>query len=207
MTRAVEPTLIADEYEIGRVRRLWATGRDNGEWALAQSCFHPGATVTVSWYSGSVDGFFERAKQMLAARKPGHTSRHSLGNQRIQVNGRRGTCETDALIQARDFLDGHWFDYVSWSRFYDFLEKRDGAWRIARWQTVYDKDRLDPVIPGSVPASFFDGLDLAGARGGFAFMELRQKRLERAVPPGVIMGGSAEETNLHAEGRAWLAGA
>ena len=206
MTRPVDPALIADEYEIARVRRLWATGRDNGEWEVARACFHPGAHVTVSWYSGPIEGFFQRAIEMLKLRKPGQTSRHSIGNQRVEVRGVRATLETDALIQTRDHLDGHWFDYVSWSRFFDFLEKRDGAWRIARWNTIYDKDRLDPVVANSVPASFFAGLDLTGPRGGFAFMEFRQARLGRAVPPGIVIGGSADEAKLHAEGRAWLAG-
>ena len=206
MTRTVDPSLVADDYEIGRVRRLWATARDNGEWELARACFHPGAHVTVSWYAGPVEGFFARAIEMLAARKPGQASRHAIGNQRVQASGVRATCETDALIQTRDHLDGHWFDYASWSRFYDFLERRDGGWRIARWQTIYDKDRLDPVVPGSVPATFFAGIDITGARGGFAFMEFRQARLGRVVPPGVVMGGGADEAKLHEEGRAWRAG-
>ncbi|WP_204328428.1 hypothetical protein, partial [Stenotrophomonas maltophilia] len=38
-------------------------------------------------------------------------------------------------------------DVVCTGRFHDFVEKRDGEWRVLFRQPIYEKDRLDPVLP------------------------------------------------------------
>jgi hypothetical protein len=195
-----------DEHEIRKVRRKWAYGRDLGEWESLKTCFHPDATVSISWYSGSAEGFIEQSKKMVAGRRPEEHSKHWFGNFRVEVRGARGVLESDAMISARDYLDGHLFDYVSYGRFYDLFEKRAGAWRIAKWTCIYDKDALTPVIPGSVPPSFFDQVKLEGPESGFAFMRFRQGKKGRPVPPYIVHGGSDDERKLRAKGERWLAG-
>jgi hypothetical protein len=39
-------------------------------------------------------------------------------------------------------------DATAWGRFYDFFERRD-RWAICRRVAVYEKDRIDPVVPGA----------------------------------------------------------
>jgi len=51
--------------------------------------------------------------------------------------------------------DGREVDLQSWMRFFDLLERRDGGWRIVKRTAVYEKDRLDPVDPRSIPKDFF----------------------------------------------------
>ena len=196
-----------DEYAVQRVRRLWAYSRDHGDWEGLVACFHPDATVKISWYEGSALGFVERSKQAAAARKPDERSAHWLGNFRATVNGNRALLESDVQILSRDYLDGILFDCTCYGRFFDLIERREDTWRIARWTCIYDKDRLDPVVPGAAPDSFFAGLDLSGPDNGCAFMRLRQKKKGRTVPQGLIMGGSAAEHALKREGEAWLAAA
>ncbi len=150
---------IVDEYEMARVRRVWAFSRDHSDWDTLETCFHPEATVVVSWYEGSAKGFIERSKEAAKHRKPEERSAHSLGNFRAAARRNRGVLETDVQILNRDYLDGHLFDCTCYGRFYDFMEKRDGVWRIARWTCIYDKDRLDPVH-----AAVGAGVVLPGAR-------------------------------------------
>jgi len=38
---------------------------------------------------------------------------------------------------------------VCTGRFYDFFDKRGGRWAIVRRQPIYEKDRLDPIEPGT----------------------------------------------------------
>jgi hypothetical protein len=121
------------------------------------------------------------------------------------VKGDRALLESDVQILSRDYLDGLLFDCVCYGRFFDRFERRDGVWRIARWICIYDKDRLDPVLPKPVPESFFDGLEIKGEESSCAFMRLRQKKKGRTVPAGLIMGGSAAERQLRTEEAAWLA--
>ena len=196
-----------DKAAIWEVRRAWAFARDQGEWDRLAACFHADATITVSWYSGSAAGFVQRSREMGGGRRPEERNKHWLGNRRAKVSGNRATLETDVNIVIREYLDGHLFDYLAWSRFYDLFEKRDGVWRIFKMSCIYDKDRLDPVIPGSVPASFYDAVPLAGIESGFAFMRLRQMKKGRTVPPGIALGDSPGETALREEGVRWLAGA
>jgi hypothetical protein len=42
-------------------------------------------------------------------------------------------------------------DVTCTGRFIDLLELRDGRWGIVLRRPVYEKDRIDPVVPGQVP--------------------------------------------------------
>ncbi len=206
MSEATRFQAMLDEYEIQRVRRIWAYGRDHCEWEVLTGCFHADATVIISWYSGSALGFVERSKQAAASRKPEERSQHWLGNFQATVNGDRALLESDVQILSRDYLDGYLFDCTCYGRFLDRFERRDGVWRIARWTCVYDMDRLDPVFPEPVPSSFYDGLQLEGEGSSCAYMRLRQKKKGRTVPAGLIMGGSDAEKQLKRESHLWLNG-
>jgi hypothetical protein len=119
----------------------------------------------------------------------------------------RAILEADMHVLNRDYLDGILFDCICYGRFYDFFERRNNEWRIARWTCIYDKDRLDPVLPVSVPAKFYDGLNLEGEKSCFGFMRLRQIKKGRIVPDDLVMGGSEGERALKREGQRWLSGA
>lgn len=195
-----------DEHEIFRVRRLWAYSRDHHDWETLKTCFHPDATVVVSWFEGSAADFVERTKQAAAARKPEERSAHALGNYGVTVCGDRAILEADMQVLNRDYLDGILFDSICYGRFYDMFERRNGEWRIAKWTCIYDKDRLDPVLPVEVPASFYRALKFEGEQNGFALMRLRQEKKGRTVPEGLVMGGTEGERRLKREGAEWLAG-
>ncbi len=201
------PPLPADapaEHEIRRVRRIWAFSRDQGDWDTLAACFHDDATVNISWYCGPAAGFIARAKESAAHQQPGESSKHWFGNFRVRVRGGRAVLESDVQILTRDLLDGHLVDCASFGRFIDLFEERDGAWRIARWSAIYEKDRLDPVIPGSLPPAFFAGLDLAAANGNGACMRLRVTKKGRAVAPTMVLAGTEAEARLRDEGEDWL---
>ncbi len=196
---------ISDLQQIRDTRRLWAYGRDLGEWDLLASVFHPDATVHVSWFKGPASEFIAKSAESAKARRPEEHGKHWLGNMRTTLRGTRAVQETDVQILLREYLDDVLFDYTGYARFFDLFEKRSGAWKIRSMTCIYEKDRLDPVVPGSVPASFFDGAPLSGPQSGFAFMRLRfQKRARQSIP--VVIAGSAEERELRALGERWLAG-
>jgi hypothetical protein len=70
---------------------------------------------------------------------------------------------------------------------------------------IYDKDRLDPVVPGSVPAGFFDGLKLSGPESAVGLMRWRLEQRGRTVSSDIALAGTGGETKLRAEAEAWLA--
>jgi hypothetical protein len=206
MTDLARLDRMLDAYEIERVRRRWVFCRDRGDWVGLSACFHPDATVTISWYCGPASGFIERARQAAAAQKPEERSQHWLGNCQAAVRGNRAILESDVQILTRDILDGHLFDCTSFGRFFDLFEKREGAWRITKWTAIYDKDRLDPVLPGGVPPSFFVGLERDGGITNGTFMRLRVTKKGRTVPAGMVLAGSEAEVKVRREGEQWLDG-
>jgi hypothetical protein len=195
-----------DKMQICDVRRRWAFNLDLGEWDALQSCFHPDASVTVSWYSGSASVFIERSKAMVGGRKPEEHRKHWLGNMRSEVVGTRAVLETDVLILIRELIEQDLFDYTSYARFYDLFEKRDGVWRIVEWRCIYDKDRLDPVNPAKDASALYAQAALEGADSGFAFMKLRQGKRGRTIPESVVIRDSDGERRLRRRGDDWLAG-
>jgi hypothetical protein len=195
-----------DQIQICNVRRVWAFSLDLGEWETLQSCFTPDATVTVSWYSGPVAGFTERSKDIVGTRKPEEHRKHWLGNMRTEIAGTRAVLETDVMILIREYIDRSLFDYTSYARFYDFLEKRDGIWRIHEWNCIYDKDRLDPVVRSWDASSVYAPVVLEGPESAFGFMKLRQAKHGRTVPDAVVFRDTGGERKLRQRGKDWLAG-
>jgi hypothetical protein len=196
---------MAQERAVCRVLQVWAYSRDQGDWDALRNCFHPDGTITVSWYSGPASGFVERSMAMGKERRPEERSKHLLGNMRAEVTGTRAVLEADTVITVREFIDGHLFDFASNARFFHLMEQRDGEWRIWQANCIYEKDRLEPVIPGSVPASFYDQVKLEGPGNGFAFMRFRQIKKGRTIP-NVPLAGTPEEAALRAQAQRWLMG-
>jgi hypothetical protein len=196
---------LLDEYAIQRVRQTWASARDNGDWETMRACFHPDATVRVLWYSGPVAAFLEETVASAAKRTPGgKINRHWLGNSRVWLNGDRAILETNTMVMNRDHFKGHLFDYTIYLRLYDRLERRDGEWRILRMDAIYDKDRLDPVIPGSVPPNFFDGVPLDGPEAAMGLTRWRLAQRGNQLANDLAIGGADSEKKLREETETWL---
>ena len=195
-----------DIEEIRDVRRRWAYGRDLCEWDLLRSVFHPDATVHVSWFKGPAMDFVQRSSELGKQIRPEEHSKHWFGNMRTEVQGNRAIQETDVQVLIRAYIDGVLFDNTSWARFYDRFEKRDGAWKILQMTCIYEKDRLDPVVPGTAPAGFYEGVPLKGEAAASAYLAFRLAKVGRKSIP-MVFARSAEERALKDEGQRWLAGA
>ena len=194
---------LLDQEQIRDVRRRWAYGRDLQEWDLLRSVFHTDATVHVSWFKGPATEFVQRSSELAKLIKPGEHNRHSFGNMRTLVRGNRAIQETDIQVLVRAFIEGILFDNTTWGRFYDRFEKRDGRWKILQMTCIYEKDRLDPVVPGSVPPSFYEGLKLNEPGFECAFLKFRLAKLGRQGIP-VVLSRSEDEKKLRAAAEQWL---
>jgi hypothetical protein len=99
------------------------------------------------------------------------------------------------------------FDFTLYIRLYDRLERRQGEWKILRMDAIYDRDRLDPVLAGTLPPGFFDGVDFAGPQAVLALMKWRLGKRGGKLPDDLPLGGAESEKQLRAANEAWLAGA
>ena len=197
-------TTVKDEHEIASLLIRWGHARDSDDWETLSACFHDDATIHISWISGSAKDFVARSQAMSKGRKPGTHMKHVISGPWIRVNGDRAFSQCHVNLYNRIILGGHEFDMQSWFRFFDMLEKRDNVWRVVRRTAVYEKDRLDPVDPRSVPVDFFAGMDLSAFPPSTKFLCYVLVRSKLSPATNIISAHSDEERALTKESEAWL---
>jgi hypothetical protein len=197
---------VIDKFEIIEVSTVAMHCRDRGEWDELAKCYHPEARVTTSWFNGTAAEFAAQSKAMLARHHPQDTTRHMMSNPRVRLNGHRAVNEFYLVLHQGRLMDGYEFDFQTWSVTLDLFEKRDGAWKISRRSMIYEKARMDPRVPGSVPQSYYDSLDLSKYPEPIKFHCYRNERLAGHVPRNLILKGSPEEKAARQAAAEWLAG-
>lgn len=192
---------VADKIAIGEVISSWALYRDQQRWTELAGVFQPGATISLSWFAGPHDVFIGASQKLSADSKA--QLKHQLGVPLIKVNGTRATSETSVTILVRSQSPFGDLDTSSYARFFDFLEKQEGQWKIAKRTAIYEKDRVDPVSKGTLPDKFFEGLEEFPAQLKFLAKSLKQ--LGRQISPATVFDGSPEMEATYEAGRTWLA--
>ena len=198
--------IAAEKFEITQVSNTLMSCRDAGDWATLVTCFHPDAHVSTSWFSGTAEEFAKASQNMMEGHHPKDTQRHQLTNQRVTINGHRAVNEYYVILHQGRTLDGYEFDLMTWSVTIDLFEKRNGEWRICKRSNIYEKDRMEPHVPGSVPASYYEKLDLSGYPAAIRFHCYRNERSSGHKPKNLILKGSPEETAARKAAAEWLAG-
>ena len=193
-----------DELEITDLLFRWGQARDSDDWQTLAACFHDDATIQISWMSGSARDFLEGSKNMAATRPAGAHVKHVFTGPWIKVRGNRAFSRCHANLYARARIDGYEFDFESFFRFFDLLEKRDGIWRLFNRVGVYEKDTMTPVEPGGVPASYLADMDLSAFQTETRFLSYRQSRTGVPTTPNMITVYSPEEAALKDHHEAWL---
>ena len=191
----------AEEFRIRQLVEKWALTRDAGDWAGFASVWHEDGWMTATWFQGPVADFIQASRDGFAA---GVNILHFLGGSRCEVTGNRAVAQTKMTIQQRAAVHGITADVTCTGRFYDFLEKRAGAWGIVRRQPIYEKDRLDPVDPGA--RLTLDPRRLAEFPAGYQHLAYLQTRgFSRASTARKGLRGPDVE-RLYREGRDWQDG-
>ncbi len=190
-----------DKFAIMEVVQAWAMARDSGDWERLRSTVHPEATMTATWYDGNFDGFIRNAQESWAK---GARSMHVLGGTMITVAGHRAIAQTRMTIMTRGKADGVDVDVACTGRFYDFFEQRQETWRIAERRCIYEKDRMDPVVPGA--ALKLDPARLGRFPVGYQHLAYMQSQRGTNVNPALPTAQGAILDALLARGEKWLAG-
>ncbi len=197
---------MTDEQAIADLVMRWGQARDSDDWETLAACFHDDATIHISWMSGAVSDFLAGSQASAGRRKPGAHVKHVFAGPWARVNGDRAFCRCNVNLFARATIDGHEFDFQSWFRFFDRLEKRDGVWRIVERTGVYEKDRMDAVDPSAVPLSYFADMDLSAYKPEVRHLCYRQSKTGVPSMPDMITVYSPEEAVLKQACEKWLAG-
>jgi ketosteroid isomerase-like protein len=135
---------LIDESAIRTLLARYARGIDRMDWELVRSCYHDDATDDHGGYRGGVDGYLE----WLQGRLPNaHSTQHFLGNQLIDIDGDDAWAETYclALLRTPGPDGGPPQDAFRRLRYCDYLQRRDGEWRISERVVAFDSARIDAV--------------------------------------------------------------
>lgn len=133
-----------DALEIRALVENWALWRDAGDWARFATCWHPEGRMMATWKQGSAAEFIAAS---IAGWNRGVSILHFLGGHTSTIAGERAIAQTKMTISQRAEVEGVWVDVVCTGRFYDFVQRHDGAWKLLLRQPIYEKDRMDPLAP------------------------------------------------------------
>ena len=199
-------TFLEDEHQIASLLIRWGHARDGDDWETLADCFHDDATIHISWISGPAKDFVARSREKAALRRSGAHTKHLIAGPWIRVNRDRAFSRCHVNLYIRSEIDGHEFDFHGWGRFFDLLEKRDGAWRIVKRTAVYEKDRLNLVAPRGVPKDFFADMELTKFPTSAKFLCYLLQRRGEIPSTDIISVYSDEERVLKEENEMWLQG-
>ena len=192
---------LADRLAIRDVVESWVIARDSADWEWFRDQWHEDGYMMATWFQGPRDDFIRVSQEGFAK---GVNILHFTGASQATVNGPRAISQTRMTIMQRGLVHGVLCDVACTGRFYDFFAKRDGKWAIVLRQPIYEKDRLDPVSPGT--RLELDPDLLARYPEGYRYLAYLQ--VQAGYPVKLDMPGlrGPEVEALYARGAAWLAG-
>ena len=152
--------------------------RDTGDWETLEALYWPESVVRVTWFEGS-------AAEFIAVSRDGEQAgrgrgMHLINPVRSEVHGHRALVESQGQILIRPHVEGVECDLVSWCRFFSRLERRDGEWRLRTFDSIYGKDRIDPVLPDA--SLRLEPHVLASARPSYRYLTYLNRRTGYDVP-------------------------
>jgi hypothetical protein len=192
---------LIERMRIREVIENWVLWRDSGDWERFRAVWHPEARMMATWIQGSAERFIEVSREGW---NKGVSILHFLGGSSIDVVGTRAIAQTKMTISQRAEVDGVACDVLCTGRFYDFFEKRDERWAIVLRQPIYEKDRIDPIDPGT--ALKLDASLLVELPEGYRHLAYAQTRIGFTIKRDMPMLKGAEVERLYADGASWLAG-
>lgn len=192
---------LLDRAAITQVVHDWGLARDTGRWELLRSFHTHDAKVQTTWFVGSATEFVERSRQATAA---GARVQHFIGAATIELRGDRAVCEARMVLQVRAAVHGVPVDVTCYGLFHDLFVRNADGWRIQQRVPVYEKDRIDTLVPGQ--ALQLDAEKLAALPEGCRHLTYVQSQGGAQITPDLPVPGSAALDRLYAQGRDWLLG-
>jgi hypothetical protein len=190
---------ILDRLAIAHAVQNWALWRDAGQWDRLRSLYTPDAKVHATWFVGSAQQFIERS---IESAKNGPRVQHFIGPTSVDLNGDKAIAESRVILLVRAALEGIEVDVTCHGRFYDRFLRQAGEWRIAERMGIYEKDRIDPVVPGAIVR--LDPTTLARYPEGYRHLAYVQASGGACITPDLPTPGSDVLARIYREGSEWL---
>jgi hypothetical protein len=195
MQTADTQTYLQDRQSIADLMTGWIH-RDLAQWDLLRELFHPEGEIEVTWFEGLASEFIDASMRMGQSDL---RTKHFIASPVVRFNGNKALVETNAVIVAEN-VRLH-LGCSAHNRFYDLVEKRSGAWKIVKRQSIYDMGsftfprgvaEIDSAVVDRYPREYAPLAYLLG-QSGFPVKRVFATK------------GSELEKNLKTAGSAWLA--
>jgi SnoaL-like protein len=195
------PNDTADRLAIRELVENWAVLRDARLWDEFRKLWHPEGWMMATWFQGPFEEFIKVSREGY---DKGARILHFLGGTSIELKGKRAIAQTKSTISQRAEVDGVLCDVLCTGRFYNLVEKRKGRWGIVLRETIYEKDRIDPVDPSATLK--LDRKLLERFPEGYRHLAYLQTRIGYTVKTDMpCLEGPALDA-LYAKGAGWLKG-
>lgn len=188
-----------DRLAITQLLVGWGLWRDTCNWTRLRACYSRDAQMRTTWFDGPAADFVTASERMASSRKV--SLQHFIGTPIIELNQDRALAMYRVVLLVRGELDGVPVDATCYGRFHDRLVKR-GGWQILRREPVYEKDRIEPVEPGS--AIELDAQALAQFPAHYRYLAYMQWRGGATITPDLPAPLSEAERTLAQEDTQWL---
>ncbi|MFI6099314.1 nuclear transport factor 2 family protein [Lentzea sp. NPDC051213] len=139
---------LLDRLAVAELVRFERDARDHERWEEMAASYAPDSVVHISWFHGSGAEFVERSRGIA---RSGLTGRHRLWPSLVRSNGDRAIAETDIAVELRRRVAGVEVDNTAYARLLTRARRTPDGWRIVRFESIYQRDALVPVIPGTAP--------------------------------------------------------
>ena len=192
---------LQEELLIRQLIERWAVWRDAGDWARFRVVWHPDGVMMATWFQGPFEDFIRVTQEGW---NKGVSILHFLGGSAIEIEGDRAIAQTKMTISQRGLVEGVMCDVVCTGRFYDFVVKHEGQWRLLHRQPIYEKDRIDPLDPAATLK--LDADALASFPEGYRHLAYIQTRIGYTVKMELPMLKGPVVEELYRRGARWLAG-
>lgn len=198
-------TTLQDELLIRRLVERWAVWRDAGDWERFATCWHPEGVMMATWFQGPYQEFIRVTQEGWGK---GVSILHFLGGSAVEIgrgaSGDRAIAQTKMTISQRGPVEGVPCDIVCTGRFYDFVTRHEGEWKLLHRQPIYEKDRIDPLDPSAVLK--LDAVRLASFPEGYRHLAYIQTGIGYKVKLDMPMLKGPAVQELYRRGARWLAG-
>lgn len=171
--------------------------RDLAQWDELRELFHSDGTIEITWFDGRFSDFVDGSMKMGASDL---RTKHFIAGPVVEFNGNKAIVETNAMIVGENVRLG--LGCSSHNRFYDRVEKRNGAWKIVRRQSIYDMGSF--TFPRGIVE--IDAAAVEKHPREYAPLAYLLEKSGFPVQKTFATKGSDLEKRMKAEGQAWLAG-
>jgi len=189
---------IFDRHSIREVLSKWTFSRDGMDWIALGDCFHVGASIHISWYSGPFEGFIEASRAM-------GPTKHINGDSIQSIQPKRAVSDCNATILARAKCFSAELDLTCHLRFLDWFERRQGRWGIVKRQAIYEKDRLNLVKPSILGRCLLRWMPLKRYPDACRHLCFAMETRGYRISSDIVTASSDEEKALYDASSQWLA--